>query len=120
MSTFAIFFYIFTGALSLSYMIFGKKQSKPIAFVSGLGLGVIPLLWFGDVADGSFVCCLYRVAVSCENINQIFRYNAKIIIFIKEPLSKHLKNSTYTLVSSKPLLMSTMRMLLPYKTKSFL
>ena len=45
MSTFAILFYIFTGALSLSYMIFGKKQSKPIAFVSGLGLGVIP--YFG-------------------------------------------------------------------------
>ena len=42
MSTFAILFYIFTGALSLSYMIFGKKQSNPIAFVSGLGLAVIP------------------------------------------------------------------------------
>ena len=45
MSTFAILFYIFTGALSLSYMIFGKKQGNAIAFVSGLGLGVIP--YFG-------------------------------------------------------------------------
>ena len=45
MSTFAILFYIFTGALSLSYMVFGKKQGNAIAFVSGLGLGVIP--YFG-------------------------------------------------------------------------
>ena len=45
MSTFAIFFYIFTGALSLSYMLFGKKQGNAIALVSGLGLGVIP--YFG-------------------------------------------------------------------------
>ena len=45
MSTFAILFYIFTGALSLSYMIFGKKQGNAIAFVSGLGLGVVP--YFG-------------------------------------------------------------------------
>jgi len=45
MSTFAIFFYIFTSALSLSYMVFGKKQNNAIAFVSGLGLGVVP--YFG-------------------------------------------------------------------------
>ena len=45
MSTFAIFFYIFTSALSLSYMLFGKKQDNAIAFISGLGLGVIP--YFG-------------------------------------------------------------------------
>jgi len=45
MNTFAILFYIFTSALSLSYMIFGKKQGNAIAFVSGLGLGVIP--YFG-------------------------------------------------------------------------
>ncbi len=42
MSTFTILFYIFTGALSLSYMIFGKKQGNAIAFVSSLGLGVVP------------------------------------------------------------------------------
>ncbi len=45
MSTFALLFYIFTGALSLSYMVFGKKQGNAIAFVSGLVLGVIP--YFG-------------------------------------------------------------------------
>ena len=45
MNTFAILFYIFTSALSLSYMIFGKKQGNAIAFVSGLGLGVTP--YFG-------------------------------------------------------------------------
>ena len=45
MSTLSVLFYIFTGALSLSYMIFGKKQGNAIAFVSGLGLGVIP--YFG-------------------------------------------------------------------------
>jgi len=45
MSTFELLFYIFTGALSLSYMIFGKKQGNAIAFVSGLGLGDIP--YFG-------------------------------------------------------------------------
>lgn len=45
MSTFALLFYIFTGALSLSYMVFGKKQGKAVAFLSGLGLGVLP--YFG-------------------------------------------------------------------------
>ena len=45
MSTFEILFYIFTGALSLSYMLFGKKQGNAIALVSGIGLGVIP--YFG-------------------------------------------------------------------------
>lgn len=42
MTTFAILFYIFTGAFSLSYMIFGKRQGNAIAFLSGLGLAVIP------------------------------------------------------------------------------
>ena len=45
MSTFAILFYIFTGALSISYLVFGKKQGNAIAFISGLGLGVVP--YFG-------------------------------------------------------------------------
>ena len=45
MSTFSILFYLFTGALSLSYMLFGKKQGKAVALLAGLGLGILP--YFG-------------------------------------------------------------------------
>ena len=42
MSGYEMFFYIITTSLSLSYMVFGKKQHNSVALVSGLGLGVIP------------------------------------------------------------------------------
>ena len=45
MSIFELLFYIFTGSLAISYMVYGKKQGKAIAFLSGLGLGIIP--YFG-------------------------------------------------------------------------
>ena len=45
MSTFSVLFYVFTGALSLSYMLFGKKQRKAVALLAGLGLGILP--YFG-------------------------------------------------------------------------
>ena len=42
MSGYEMFFYIITSALSLSYIVYGKKQHNSITLICGLGLGVIP------------------------------------------------------------------------------
>ena len=38
MSTETVLFYIFSGAIAMAYMIYGKKQRKAVALLCGLGL----------------------------------------------------------------------------------
>ena len=42
MTTETVLFYIFSGAIAMAYMIYGKKQRKAAALLCGLGLAVVP------------------------------------------------------------------------------
>ena len=42
MTTSSILIYIFLGAASLSYLMYGKTQRKAVALFCGIGLGVLP------------------------------------------------------------------------------
>ncbi len=52
---------MFFGAIGIGYLIYGRKQRKPMAFVSGLALMGVP--YFVDSAVAMVVVCVAFMAL---------------------------------------------------------